>query len=319
MPLHDKGAKGQERYDTLGNNVIPKKYTLRFKPNFATFRYKGSEIIEAEVKERTASISINAAELEIKRASVVQGGIEQMASTKADPSKQTVTLNLGKGVKGDVLIKIDFIGIHNDRMYGFYRSGYKTGGKTKYLLTTQFEAANARNAFPCFDEPSFKAVFDVAIITGKGLDCISNMPVSSVNVLGKTLKEVKFEETPRMSTYLLYLGVGNYDYVCGQAGNTEVRVVTTPGNRRMARLPLEYAIKFIKFYEKYFGIKYPLPKVDLISIPDFAAGAMENWGAITFRETALLADEKSPIAVKQRVAEVIAHELTHQWFGDLVE
>ncbi|MHB1830095.1 MAG: M1 family metallopeptidase [Candidatus Micrarchaeaceae archaeon] len=318
MPLRDKGTKVQERYDTLGDNVIPKKYTLRFKPNFTTFKYDGSEIIEVEIKARTTSISLNAAELDIKTASVVQDGIEQRAATKLDPSKQTVTLALRKGVKGSALIKIAFAGVHNDSMYGFYRSRYNSGGKAKYLLTTQFEAANARNAFPCFDEPAFKAVFDVSIVAGKGLDCISNMPVSRVNDFGEALKEVKFEETPRMSTYLLYLGVGNYDYANGSAGNTKVRVVTVPGSRAMAKLPLEYAIKFIKFYEKYFGIKYPLPKVDLIAIPDFAAGAMENWGAITFRETALLADGKSPIAVKQRVAEVIAHELAHQWFGDLV-
>ena len=318
MPLHDKGTKGLERHDTLGSNVIPRKYTLRFKPYFATFKYEGSETIEVEIKKATTSISLNASELDIKEAYVAQDGKEQVAATKLNSSKQTLTLVIGKGVKGRALIKIGFAGIHNDSMYGFYRSRYNNGGKAKYLLTTQFEAANARNAFPCFDEPEFKAAFDVSIIAEKGFDCISNMPVSRVDDLGGGLKEVKFEETPRMSTYLLYLGVGNYDYAVGRVGNTRVRVVTVPGSGGMAKLPLEYAIKFIKFYEKYFGIKYPLPKVDLIAIPDFAAGAMENWGAMAFRETALLADEKSPIAVKQRVAEVIAHELAHQWFGDLV-
>ncbi|MDE1834443.1 MAG: M1 family metallopeptidase, partial [Candidatus Micrarchaeota archaeon] len=187
----------------------------------------------------------------------------------------------------------------------------------KYILSTQFEAANARNAFPCFDEPAFKAVFDVTLTVDRGLDCISNMPIKNVRNIGKK-KEVRFEESPIMSTYLLYLGVGNYDYVSGSSGKTKIRIITTPGRKALAKLPLEYAAKFIKYYENYFGIPYPLPKVDFLAIPDFAAGAMENWGAITFREVALLADENTSLAGKQRVAEVIAHELAHQWFGDLV-
>ena len=192
------------------------------------------------------------------------------------------------------------------------------GDRERYILTTQFEAANARNCFPCFDEPAFKAVFDVMFTVDSGLDCISNMPIKHVKKLEDNMKEVKFLETPKMSSYLLYLGVGNYDYVNGACGKTKVRIITTPGRKAMAKLALEYSVKFIKFYEDYFGIKYPLPKVDFLAIPDFAAGAMENWGAITFREIALLADENTSLAGKQRVAEVIAHELAHQWFGDLV-
>ena len=307
-----------EAYQTLGDNVIPTRYSLNFKPNFSTFRYEGRESIFVRIKKGTKEISLNAAELEIKSASVLLKSKEFKASVKEDKKTQRIILALKSSVKGNASIKIEFTGTNNENMYGFYRSRYLHGKATKYILTSQFEAANARNAFPCFDEPSFKAIFDVSMTVGKDLDCISNMPVLSVKKIGKGAKEVRFRETPRMSTYLLYLGVGNYDYVKGKAGKIDVRVITTPGNKKLARLPLEYAKKFIKFFEGYFGVKYPLPKADFIAIPDFAAGAMENWGAITFRETALLAADESSVATKQRIAEVIAHELVHQWFGDLV-
>lgn len=311
-------SRESSRYETLGDNVIPLRYVLNFKPNLKAFTYDATEVIEAMVRKSTREISLNAAELKIKDAGVVSKGFRQDASVKTEEKRQRITLRFAKPVKGDIDIQLEFSGINNDKMYGFSRSRYTVGKKDAYILTSQFEAANARNAFPCFDEPSFKAVFDVAFTVQNGLDCISNMPVKEVRKLGGNMKEVRFRETPKMSSYLLYLGVGNYDYVRGACGKTKVRVITTPGRRAMAKLAFEYSVKFIKFYENYFGIKYPLPKVDFIAIPDFAAGAMENWGAITFREVALLADENTSLAGKQRVAEVIAHELAHQWFGDLV-
>ncbi len=317
MAANHKKSESED-YQTLGDNVIPTRYSLNFKPNFRTFKYEGMALISVQIKKSTKEISLNAAELEIKSASVLSKSGELKASVKEDREKQRITIKLKSSVKGSASIKIKFTGTNNENMYGFYRSRYLHGKATKYILTSQFEAANARNAFPCFDEPSFKAIFDVSMTVDKDMDCISNMPVLSVKKIGKSIKEVRFKETPRMSTYLLYLGVGNYDYVKGKLGKIEIRVITMPGNRKLAQLPLEYAKKFIKFFEDYFGVKYPLPKVDFIAIPDFAAGAMENWGAITFRETALLAASDSSVATKQRIAEVIAHELVHQWFGDLV-
>lgn len=305
-------------HETLGENVIPSKYTLSFSPNLKTFIYGGNASISVQIKKPTRSITLNASELKISGASVYSSKREQKASVTSDAKLQRITLSFKDPVSGKAEISIAFTGIHNDKMYGFYRSRVASSGKAGYMLSSQFEAANARNAFPCFDEPSFKAVFEVSMTVDKGLECISNMPISKVKGLEKGMKEVRFLPTPIMSTYLLYLGVGKYDHVDGNAGSTKVRVVTTPGNAKLAKLPLKYAIDAILFYEKYFGIKYPVPKVDFIAVPDFAAGAMENWGAITFRETALLIDEDSSVAAKQRVAEVIAHELTHQWFGDLV-
>jgi tricorn protease interacting factor F2/3 len=316
MPSSNKTAE-TVRHETLGDNVIPVRYFLRFKPNFVTFKYDGSARIEVQIRKGTKEIVLNAAELSIKDAHVESSGKRVKAVIKVDKPRQRIGLRLGARISGKATIYLEFTGINNDLMYGFYRSKYYQGKAVKYILTSQFEAANARNAFPCFDEPEFKAVFDVTMVVDRDLECISNMPVMSIRKAGKK-KEVRFMETPRMSTYLLYLGVGKYDSVRGRLGKLEVRVVTTPGNRKLASLPLEYARKFIRFFEGYFGVKYPLPKVDFIAIPDFAAGAMENWGAITFRETALLVGTDSSIATKQRVAEVIAHELTHQWFGDLV-
>ena len=191
-------------------------------------------------------------------------------------------------------------------------------GKTKYLATTQFEAADARRAFPCWDEPAVKATFDVSLLVDKHLDAISNMPVISKKKTGTKILH-KFGRTPIMSTYLLYLGVGEFEYLHGKLRNIKIRIVTTKGNKNKGKLSLDFTKKFLGEYEKYFGIKYPLPKLDMIAIPDFAAGAMENWGAITFREAILLYDPKtSSTRTKQYIAEVISHELAHQWFGNLV-
>ena len=306
------------QHQTLGSNVRPTKYTLDFTPNLRTFRYSARESIHVSISRKTRQIALNSKELAIKSAVVASGGKAQEAVIRYDEKLERVILSFGKPIKGEADIAMEFTGVHNDQMYGFYRSAHRSRGKTRYLLSSQFEAANARNAFPCFDEPEFKAVFSVSLTVGKDLHCISNMPIAKTTKLPGRMKTVQFQQTPPMSTYLLYLGVGNYDYAHGRAGRIKVRVVTTPGNGRLARLPLKYAISSIRFYERYFGIKYPLPKIDFLAIPDFAAGAMENWGAITFREAELLIDENSPVVVKQRVAEVIAHELTHQWFGDLV-
>ena len=201
---------------------------------------------------------------------------------------------------------------------GFYRSQYKQGGKTKYLATTQFEAADARRAFPCWDEPEAKATFDISIIADNKFTAISNMPVKSKKKVNDKIL-YKFEKTPIISTYLIYLGVGEFEYLTGKIGKVKIRVVTTKGNKSKGKFSLELGKKLLTSYEKYFGIKFPLPKLDLIAIPDFAAGAMENWGAITFRETILLYDPKtSSTRTKQFIAEVISHEIAHMWFGNLV-
>jgi tricorn protease interacting factor F2/3 len=307
-----------EKRKTLGGNVIPIRYEIELEPDLSKFRFSGREEIEAYVKEPTYAIALNAAELAIRDAAVESGGAELKAAVSFDKEREQAVLRINSKVKGKVRISMRFSGTNNDKMYGFYRSKYLVGGKERYLLTTQFEPADARKAFPCFDEPALKAVFDVSIVADKGLECVSNMPMRDETTLANGKKRVSFLPTPKMSTYLVYLGVGNYDSVESSLGKVKMRVLTVEGKKDLAFLAMDYAKKAVRFYEDYFGIEYQLPKLDLLAIPDFAAGAMENWGAIAFRESDLLCNEGSSIAVKQRVADVIAHEIAHQWFGDLV-
>jgi tricorn protease interacting factor F2/3 len=237
---------------------------------------------------------------------------------KIDEKREELTIFIKNKIKGLAFIEIDFVGELNDRLLGFYRSRYTQNGKTKFLATTQFEAADARRAFPCWDSPEAKATFNISILVENKFTAVSNMPVIS-----RTKKKHKtlytFAKTPVMSTYLIYLGVGEFEYLSSKTGNTQIRVITTKGNKSKGKYSLELGKKLLQSYEKYFGIKYPLPKLDLIAIPDFAAGAMENWGAITFRETILFFDPRtSSTKTKQYIAEVISHEIAHQWFGNLV-
>ncbi|MEM4041945.1 MAG: M1 family metallopeptidase [Saccharolobus sp.] len=211
-------------------------------------------------------------------------------------------------------LEIEFEGkVSEKKLTGIYKASYKDG----YIITTQFEATHARDFIPCFDSPNLKAVFKLFVKVDKGLKVISNMPVVSIKEENnKVIYE--FDETPKMSTYLLYLGIGDFEEIVDEKEKPMIIVATTKGKSKRGLFAINVARKTIEFYERYFEIPYQLPKVHLIAIPEFAAGAMENWGAITFRETALLADESSSTAQKFRVSEVVAHELAHQWFGNLV-
>jgi len=299
--------------------VIPINYELMFEPLFHNFKFNGEEIITLNLSKPTNSIKIDAAELSIKESHIIQGGKIISSESSLNEKDEKLTIKLAKKIKGKAKLSIKITGTLNDRLLGFYKSQYKDKkGKTKYLATTQFEAADARRAFPCWDEPAVKATFDVSLLVDKHLDAISNMPVISKKKTGTKILH-KFGRTPIMSTYLLYLGVGEFEYLHGKLRNIKIRIVTTKGNKNKGKLSLDFTKKFLGEYEKYFGIKYPLPKLDMIAIPDFAAGAMENWGAITFREAILLYDAKtSSTRTKQYIAEVISHELAHQWFGNLV-
>ena len=293
-------------------------YDIQFEPIFTNFIFNGTEIISLTTTP-TDSFTLNAAELEINNCHLIHKGKTIKVKSSLNQKKETLNIKASKKVSGKVKICIDFKGTLNDRLLGFYRSKYKDGsGKTKYLATTQFEAADARRAFPCWDEPAIKATFDVSLLVEKHMTAISNMPEKSKNSVNSKVL-VEFQRTPIMSTYLLYLGVGEFEFLQDKLRNIKIRVITTKGNKKKARFSLELTKKFLSEYEKYFGIKYPLPKLDMLAIPDFAAGAMENWGAITFRETILLYDPKtSSTRTKQYIAEVISHEIAHQWFGNLV-
>ncbi len=299
--------------------IRPINYSLEFEPNFRNFTFYGKEIIEIKVTTPTKTISLNASELKIKKCYIIFKNKKIIAKSKLDEKNELLTIQSSQKINGNTKLFLEFSGILNNRLLGFYKSEYiDSKGHKKYLATTQFEAADARRAFPCWDEPEAKATFDISIIADKSLTAISNMPqISKKKIRNKYCYQ--FSRTPIMSTYLLYLGVGDFEFLTSKLGKILVRIVTTKGNKSKGKLALDLTKKFLRSYEKYFGIKYPLPKLDMIAVPDFAAGAMENWGAITFRETILLYDPKtSSTKTKQYIAEVISHELAHQWFGNLV-
>lgn len=299
--------------------VLPVHYDLTFEPNFTDFTFNGNETIDIKITQPTNTISLNAAELQIKNCHLMWNAQKIMAKTILNKKNELLIIKIPKKITGTAKIIIDFVGILNDRLVGFYRSKYTDSvGKTKFLATTQFEAADARRAFPCWDEPAAKATFTISLITQKHHSAISNMNIVSKKI-DKNKIVYKFAKTPIMSTYLVYLGVGEFEYLTTKSGKTVMRIVTTKGLSKKGKFALDLCKKLVKSYEDYFGIKYPLPKLDLIAIPDFASGAMENWGAITFRETILLYDDKtSSTQTKQHIAEVVSHELAHQWFGNLV-
>ncbi|MQL56237.1 M1 family metallopeptidase [Acidianus ambivalens] len=212
-------------------------------------------------------------------------------------------------------LEIHFKGrVSKDSILGIYSAPYDEG---KYMITTQFEPIYARNFIPCFDRPDMKAVFKLFVKVPKGLKVISNTRVINVKEDGGKLL-YEFEETPRMSTYLLYLGIDEFEEIKDESKRPTIIVATVPGKVNKGYFALHVARRVIDFYEKYFEIPYQLEKLHLIQVPDFEAGAMENWGAVTFRETELLADDSSSVSHKLRVSSTIAHELAHQWFGNLV-
>ena len=307
----------------LPSNVKPSKYRMTLHPDLETFTFQGEQTVDIEIVVPTARVSLNAAELEISGATLRRNGRTiAVHSISLDADTETAILDFGETLsQGPAQLDMQFTGILNDRLVGFYRSAYQDEvGQTHYLATTQFEATDARRAFPCWDEPAQKAVFDVTLVFADGYEAVSNTPIVEEKSPAPGLKSVRFGETPVMSTYLLAFVVGDLVSVEDEAADgTKVGVWTTRGKENQAGFALDTSVKLLGYFNEYFGIPYPLPKLDHIAIPDFAAGAMENWGCVTYRETALLVDpENSSAGTRQRVAEVVAHEMAHMWFGDLV-
>ncbi|KAK8660804.1 hypothetical protein V6N13_051713 [Hibiscus sabdariffa] len=305
--------------------ALPKRYDLRLKPDLSACKFAGSVSIDVDVVAHTRFIVLNAAELSINSGSV---SFSPRNSSKVfEPSKVDLveedeilvldfaeTLPLGLGV-----LAVGFEGTLNDKMKGFYRSIYEHNGEKKNMAVTQFEPADARRCFPCWDEPACKATFKITLDVPSELVALSNMPVIEEKVNGP-LKTVSYQESPIMSTYLVAVVIGLFDYVEDHTPDgIKVRVYCQVGKADQGKFALKVAVGTLGLYKDYFAVPYPLPKLDMIAIPDFSAGAMENYGLVTYRETALLYDEQhSAAANKQRVATVVAHELAHQWFGNLV-
>ncbi|MCJ1435974.1 Aminopeptidase 2 mitochondrial [Xylographa pallens] len=316
--------------EVLPTNVKPLHYDLTLEPDFEKFTFEGKVVIDLDVKEETTSISLNAVEIDIHSTTITSGETQITSSPKVsfDEAKQTVTLSFDKAIAAGSKAQLThtFTGSLNDKMAGFYRSSYDhPDGTTHWMATTQMEPTDARRALPCFDEPALKATYTVTLVADKGLTCISNMDVASEKEIESKLsggkkKAVKFNKTPLMSTYLLAFIVGELKYIESNSFRVPVRVYATPDKDiEHGRYSLDLAAKTLEFYEKTFDSPFPLPKMDMAAIPDFSAGAMENWGLVTYRVVDLLFDEKtSGASMKERVAEVVQHELAHQWFGNLV-
>lgn len=305
----------------LERYISPINYNLVLTPDLESFTFSGKEVIKIKIEKDINYITLHSKDLDIETVKYTNKGTDQFATKIIyDKIKETTTFYFKNKIKkGLGEISIVFSGIIGDNLRGFYKSKYILEGKEKYIATTQFEATDARRAFPCFDEPAQKASFEVSLVIPENHTAISNTLPIKIEEHSAGYKIVSFSPTPIMSTYLLAFIIGEFEYIEETSNNVKVRVYTTKGKKHQAQFALEVAIKSLEFYNKYFDIPYPLPTLDLIAIPDFESAAMENWGAVTFRETAILVDEKNTsLSNKQWVAIVIAHEIAHQWFGNLV-
>ncbi|MDO8482318.1 MAG: M1 family metallopeptidase [bacterium] len=323
-------SKTNKKSVRLSGNVVPERYAIKLKPDLQKFTFEGEETISISIQKPTKSVTLHSRELDIEVVEIVslnrQKSVGQERKFFAikisyNEKAETATFTFAAPIpRGAARLRLVFRGVLNDKLRGFYRSQYEVAGEKRHMATTQFESTDARRAFPCFDEPAHKAVFDVTLLVPTHTVAISNtLPVSEIE-REDGLREVTFSPTPKMSTYLLAFIIGEFEHIETRTKEgTLVRVFVTPGKKHQAEFALECAAKTLSFYNDYFDIPYPLPVLDMIAIPDFSAGAMENWGAITYRETAILVDPKhSSTASKQYVALVIAHEIAHQWFGNLV-
>jgi aminopeptidase N/puromycin-sensitive aminopeptidase len=301
----------------LPDTIRPQHYALTLTPDLKAATFSGVETIDVALAEPAGHITLNAAEIAFQSVTVTAGGKEQTAAVALDKVKQQATFTLAEKLPaGKATLAIAYTGILNNELRGFYLS--KTARRN--YAVTQFESTDARRAFPCFDEPAFKATYDVTLVVDTGDTAISNSPIETDTpgpAAGK--HTLKFFTTPKMSTYLVAFLVGDFQCTSGESDGVDLRACSTPDKVDLTPYALDVAKYVLHYYNGYFGIPYPLRKLDFIALPDFEAGAMENFGAITSRETDLLIDPKTAsVGAKKEAALVIAHEMAHQWFGDLV-
>ncbi|XP_019372745.1 PREDICTED: leucyl-cystinyl aminopeptidase [Gavialis gangeticus] len=308
----------------LPSNIVPLRYSLFLQPNLTTMKCVGSVQITVNVIQVTWNIILHSSGLNITKATLNLEGRSQGKPVEVleYPKHNQIavvapeTLLVGQ----NYILSLDYSSNLSDTYYGFYRISYKDEHSEKrWLAATQFEPLAARSAFPCFDEPAFKSTFLITIRRDEQHSTLSNMPKNTTVSVTDGIVQDEFYTTLKMSTYLVAFIVGDLKNISQETNRTLVSVYAIPQNLGQVEYALDTAVKFLEFYQKYFYIDYPLKKLDLVGIPDFEAGAMENWGLIIFRETTLLYDNKTSSAVdKKRVTRVIAHEMAHQWFGNLV-
>jgi aminopeptidase N len=308
----------------LPKEVIPKHYSLRVVPEGD--RFDAEVAIDIEVAKPVAAIVLNAAELSFKSAKLRAGGGDETSLTPVfDPQQETVALRPARGeiAAGSYRLGIDYSGKIGRHTQGLYRIDYKQNEGTrivgKAMLATQMEPVSARRLFPGWDEPVFRATFEIAAVTDASLTVVSNMPQSGTRSLPGGKKEVSFARSVPMSTYLVALFIGEMDFLEGEVDGIKLRIYTAKGKRERARYAMDSTKQIVRYYNEYFAEPYPLPKLDQIALPGGIGGAMENWGAIAYSEARFLYDPRRD-SVRQQQANygIIAHEIAHQWFGNLV-
>lgn len=304
----------------LPKQVVPEEYTIRIAPDLGKFTFAGSETIKLNVRQPVRQLVLNALELKITSASV-DGKAIPPSAIKLDPKEELLTIALASELPaGPHSLELKFTGKINQQGQGLYYAPYQeqgTGAK-KVMLGSQFQATDARRFFPCWDEPSFRARFQLTAVVPENITAVSNMPVEKET---KTAggKEVRFAVTPPMPSYLNVFCAGELERLSATWKNVDHGVITTMGKAVMGRYALDSSQQILTYFNEYFGMPYSLPKIDHIAVPGGFGGAMENWGGITYYESRLLFDpERSSAETKQNIYEVIAHEVAHMWFGDLV-
>ncbi len=307
----------------LPRTIVPERYDLTLTPDLAAANFAGEARVQVNVTEPIDEVVLNAVELDILTAEFISSEGERLTATVTyDEVEERVTAALsGTAAPGQWELDMTFTGILNDKLHGFYRSTFRdAAGVEQVIATTQFEATDARRAFPCWDEPDFKATYAVTLIVDDDLTAISNGAVLEDKDLGNGKRQVTFAETMPMSTYLVAFVVGPFELTpATTVDGVPIRIAAIAGKGHLTDFGLEAASHALRFLAAYFAITYPSDKLDHVAIPDFAFGAMENLGCVTYRETALLVDPAAASRLElDRVAQVIAHETAHMWFGDLV-
>jgi puromycin-sensitive aminopeptidase len=311
----------QDRY-RLPRSVVPSRYDLVLEPDLEAVTFSGSTEVQVDVHERVEEVVVNALDLEIAGAELRgDHGTIGVTDVAFDEELQRATLSLAAPVDpGPWTLAMEFRGELNDQLVGFYRSTYTDDDGTHTIATTQFEAADARRAFPCWDEPDLKAVFGITLVVPDGVVALSNGPEIEREPAGAGRVRVRFADTMSMSTYLVAFVVGRLELTEPvDVDGVPLRVAHLPGKGHLTRFALEAGEYSLRFFTEYYGLPYPDKKVDFVALPDFAQGAMENTGLITYRESLLLADPDHATQPElENIADVVAHELAHQWFGNLV-
>lgn len=308
----------------LPRGAAPTHYAIEVTPDAANLSFTGKVMIDVTVSKAMPTLVLNAADLSIGDVMLTPAkGKAMKGSAKVDAEAQTVTLDFGKPLApGQYKLAITYAGVINTQANGLFALDYTNNeGQAKRALFTQFEAPDARRFVPSWDEPSYKATFDLSAIIPTGELAVGNMPVKTTKDLGGGKTQVTFGTSPKMSSYLLFFGLGELERATKMSGATEVGVITGKGNSGKATLALDASVNILPYFNDYFGVPYPLPKLDNVAGPGQSQffSAMENWGAIFTFERALLVDPRfTSEATKRRIYETVAHEMAHQWFGDLV-